>query len=259
METNVGMPPSTRIPPRIGNGSLTEQATTALLQMILDREFPGDRLPNEPNLAAQMGLSRTTVRAALQSLERLGVISRVPGRGTAIRPQVDRNCMVLHRLIGFSGMLEARYETVTVEQNFEIVSPGSSFAVEALGAPAEGQVLVNNKTYFADGKPAVHLIQEVPAEYVRPGLAQQLVHGDAAIPASIFEFSTSWPAREIDNSVIDLVPRVVKSKKNPLGLAVGSPFLELHETHYSDLNSPVAFSRESMRDDLVRLRQVRAR
>src|SRR6185437_5087743 len=101
-------PTSEAAPPRLGNGSLTERATQALLEMILDRKFPQDRLPNEPLLADQMGISRTTVRAALQSLERLGVVSRVPGRGTRVRPQVDRTCMLLHRVIGFRGLLEGQ-------------------------------------------------------------------------------------------------------------------------------------------------------
>jgi DNA-binding GntR family transcriptional regulator len=248
------------LPPRIGNGSLTEQATHALLQMILDRNFPSDRLPAEPDLAEQMGLSRTTVRAALQSLERLGVISRVPRRGTAIRPQVDRNCMLLHRLIGFRGLLESKYGAVGVEQSFEIVESGSEGAIAALGSAAKGRVLYNNKKYSADGSVAVHLLQEVPLAYVEPGLADKLVSGEVLPPASIFEFSRSWPTREIDTTIVDLVPCVASdSENNALGLPTGTPFLELRETHYSEINEPVAFSRERVRDDLVRLRLVRTR
>lgn len=43
---------------------------------------PGDRLPSEPELAARHGVSRETVRRALDLLERDGRVRRVQGSGT---------------------------------------------------------------------------------------------------------------------------------------------------------------------------------
>lgn len=45
---------------------------------------PGDRLPGEPSLASQHGLSRVTVRRALDGLARDGLIRRQPGAGTFV-------------------------------------------------------------------------------------------------------------------------------------------------------------------------------
>src|SRR4051794_38734699 len=45
----------------------------------------GDRLPTEHELMAMSGVSRTTVRAALQALENEGLVERVRGRGTYVR------------------------------------------------------------------------------------------------------------------------------------------------------------------------------
>lgn len=47
---------------------------------------PGGRLPNERNLAAELGVTRTLVRHALTVLEAEGRISREVGRGTFLRP-----------------------------------------------------------------------------------------------------------------------------------------------------------------------------
>src|SRR5690349_14460137 len=84
----------------VGNGSLTDRTTSVLLEAILNRQFPDNRLPPEPELAEQLAVSRTTIRAALQALERLGVLSRAPGRGTMVRAHVGRESIVLQRLIG---------------------------------------------------------------------------------------------------------------------------------------------------------------
>ncbi|MFH1242239.1 MAG: FadR/GntR family transcriptional regulator [Pseudomonadota bacterium] len=45
----------------------------------------GDKLPNQNEFAAQLGVSRTVLREALQTLDQLGVIEQRPKYGTVIR------------------------------------------------------------------------------------------------------------------------------------------------------------------------------
>lgn len=248
--------------PRIGQGSLTEQTTQALLQAVLDRRFPTERLPPEAELAQQMGVSRTTIRAALHTLERLGVISRTPGRGTLVRPHIGRDCMLLHRLIGFLGMLEAGFCDVRTQQTFTVRNRGSENAIEALSIDAQTPMLVNDKTYFADGHPVANLRSEVPVPYVADGLAEALAEGREAVPGTIFEFSQSWPDREIDHTVIEFVPQVTPRRRPaafPLPLPPCTPYLEMRETHYSEANEPVCYTRQIVDDEVVRLKIVRPR
>ncbi len=247
--------------PRIGNGSLAEQTTRALLIAIMERRFPNDRLPNEPDLAAQLGVSRTTIRTALQTLERLGVVSRAPARGTQVRPHVGRESILLHRLIGFRGMLEAHHDHVELRQRFDVLDHGTEPAMTALGVGDDTPMVVHDKTIVADGVPAVHLLQEVPLAYVDDETREILVHGRPFEPAdTIFEFSRSWPGREIDHSVVEIVPAVVPDDPGfPLTMAPGTPHLVLREIHYSSGNEPVAYSREIVDDSFIRFRIVRSR
>lgn len=248
--------------PRVGQGSLTERTTQALLEAILDRRFATDRLPNEPDLAEQMGVSRTTIRAALQSLDRLGVISRAPGRGTQLRPHIGRESMLLHRVIGIKGMLEGLYGEVEVEQRFSVRPGLSALATEALGMKTNAEALVNDKCYSVEGVRVVRFLQEVPLAYVSPRDAEMLVAGEGEPPPTIFEWSRAWQGREIDHSVVELVPRIATEDDDDIArgtIRVGLPYMEMRETHYSDRNAPIAYGREVVNDEFVRLRLVRTR
>ncbi|HEX8508870.1 MAG TPA: FadR/GntR family transcriptional regulator [Propionibacteriaceae bacterium] len=65
--------------------SVTDDAITRIRQMILSGELaPGDKLPPEADLAANLGLSRTSLREAVRALTLLGVINTRQGDASYI-------------------------------------------------------------------------------------------------------------------------------------------------------------------------------
>jgi GntR family transcriptional regulator, transcriptional repressor for pyruvate dehydrogenase complex len=72
--------------PRTGNGTrISEQVTDRILARIASGEWgPGHRLPGERQLAEEMGVSRVSIRAALQSLKTQGLLDAVQGGGTRV-------------------------------------------------------------------------------------------------------------------------------------------------------------------------------
>lgn len=69
-----------------GDLSLYRQVETLLREQIADGELkPGDRLPAEAELRVHYGVSRVTVRQALDALERDGLVERHVGRGTFVQ------------------------------------------------------------------------------------------------------------------------------------------------------------------------------
>lgn len=69
-----------------GDLSLYRQVETILREQIAACELkPGDRLPTEAALQVQYGISRATVRQALDALARDGLVERHAGRGTFVR------------------------------------------------------------------------------------------------------------------------------------------------------------------------------
>ena len=67
------------------NRPLTEVATERIIQHILDNDMkPGDRLPNEYELAGQLGISRSTLREAIRRLASRNVLEVRQGAGTFV-------------------------------------------------------------------------------------------------------------------------------------------------------------------------------
>jgi GntR family transcriptional regulator len=92
---------------------------------------PESALPSEPELCARHGISRTTVRRALDRLEREGRIVRRRGSGTYARPQRvrPRLCFELHALPEMLAALESRttattlrVDTVSVPQTLRAIA-----------------------------------------------------------------------------------------------------------------------------------------
>ena len=72
-----------KTPTFASNSSISHQLHEALTELIADTE-PGFRLPSEPALAKQLGVSRATLREAMRIFETQGVIHRRQGVGTFV-------------------------------------------------------------------------------------------------------------------------------------------------------------------------------
>lgn len=81
---------------------VSDRVASELLKLIADgRITPGERLPGERQLATMMGVSRVSIRAALQQLKEQGLVSAVQGGGTrllAAALEVDPGVTQLIRL-----------------------------------------------------------------------------------------------------------------------------------------------------------------
>lgn len=245
--------------PTVGNGTLTDQTIAALLDAIFNERFPDRRFPSEPELAKTLNVSRTTLRAALQALERLGIVSRAPGRGTQILPHVSRRSIALQRLVGFRALLGERYDDVRVVDHYWVEPTMPDSTADALEVPAETEAVMTSKLYLADGAPAIHIHDEIPIDLFTEPQREQLRSGhEFPLMDSIFALSKSWLGHEISHTVVNLVPSVAPDDDDfPLSLAPGEPMLTLDEIHYTTHGTPVAYSRVMIDDEFVQFQMVR--
>jgi GntR family transcriptional regulator len=69
---------------------------------------PGQRLGAERALAAELGVSRATLRQALAVLEDSGLVRRVPGRGGGTFVSRDKIERDLSRVVGVPALLRSQ-------------------------------------------------------------------------------------------------------------------------------------------------------
>ncbi len=68
------------------NLSLHERICNSIKEYIVEQKLkPGDRLPSENELTGMLGVSRTSLREAITSLQALGIVEIQMGRGAFVR------------------------------------------------------------------------------------------------------------------------------------------------------------------------------
>jgi GntR family transcriptional regulator len=234
---------------QLDNQLLGSRARAAILKAIFDGRF-GSKLPNEDRLAEMLNVSRTTVRTALQGLERDGVVTRQRAIGTIINPHVRPSALALQRLMGFDGLLRERGHDVEVAVSAAWGVAGDRFAYTFDLEPAQECLLID-KAYRADDTLALAIVDAVPREQIS---------GDGAVndaEPSLFSFSRRYCSAPIHHAVVKLVPMVKNGDDTRLELLDGTPFLRLHETHYSARAEPVAYSIIDIDDSFIQLEVVR--
>ena len=76
---------------------LVDEAQSKIEEMILNKEFDENGfLPSEGELCVKLGMSRSTVREAVRSMEVRGFLKRVHGKGLMV---VDNSIKVVSRSI----------------------------------------------------------------------------------------------------------------------------------------------------------------
>lgn len=127
---------------------LYEKVLDTLLTQIKNGTLPeGTLLPTELELCSAYGVSRTTVRTALQKLQLEGMIKRVKGKGTIVtRPQVLENSTIF--VESFSEELRTKgFRTTTEVLEFRRTTPPAPIAAFFGTQPTEQALKLTRLRY----------------------------------------------------------------------------------------------------------------
>lgn len=239
-----------------GDGaSLALKARDTILRAILRQQFATGRLPAEGELARQVGVSRTTIRAALQSLEQHGLITRTPRRGTLVHERMSPSLVALQRLISFAELLREQGHDVSYAPAMRSMPTPDPIVCEALEIAPDVECYEIERLIYADGQPATWAVDVFP----KSSFAHPLEMTDG-FPASPFDMDQSLLVEPIDHSVAQILPHMPGEELvDKLQLDPTEPCILLREVHYSGRGTPIGFSAIHVNDRFVRFELLRQR
>lgn len=216
---------------------------TALVQKIASGEWTAHQaIPSERALEEQFRVSRTTVRRALDDLVAQGLVYRDHGRGTFVAPVQDVAPQA--KLLGFAEELERTGKPVVarVLQWDLIAAPGE--VSRLLELPEGTRVMRVHRLFELAGAPTLFVESFLPRDL-----------GDGDLVQRLIETRSLYRAAEQGGIIIARGQQRLKAvlldavTAQALGVAAGSPGLELTRITYSLERSPVEVSRAVYRGD----------
>lgn len=126
---------------------------------------PGERVPSEPAIGSHYEVSRTTVRQALDELEREGLIRRERGRGTFVAE--PRSSWLLQSSASFHETASRHGHSVTSRVLRREVVELPEWAAESLELDAGAEGLVLERLRELDGEVVMYVRNFLPTQYER--------------------------------------------------------------------------------------------
>jgi GntR family transcriptional regulator len=137
------------------------------LAALIDRTSPGQRLPSEPDLAKQLGVSRATLRDAMRTFETQGLIRRRQGSGTFVVGKVQALDSGLEVLESLETMAKRFGLEISVSNlNIEQVAVDEKTAAN-LNLAAGARALCVRRVMRTDGRPVAYLVDTLPEDVLR--------------------------------------------------------------------------------------------
>ncbi len=237
--------------------SIVEQVNQIIRQRIRDGIYPpGGRMPSEGDLAAEMGISRSTLRTAMASLVSEGLVLRRQGEGTFVnrhgfemRTQIQ-NFWSFTRLIEESGFSpEVRSVMVTFRAGSE-----KEICDLEIQDPGQARMFVFQRLFLAESRPVIFSTNVIPAAFLVKD------PGEYRPQSSLNDFLHAYTDQEIAYSTSD-VTAVLPPNEVALALQIDPciPILQLHDVFFNRAGQPVAAGINYYNEKILGMRLVRTR
>ena len=126
----------------------------------------GERLPSEPKLAKQLGVSRATLREAMRTFETQGLIRRRQGAGTFVVGQAPVLESGLEVLESIETMANRMGISVAVSALKVEEMPANAKQAGKLGVPQETPLTRVSRVISTNERAAAYLVDILPVDFL---------------------------------------------------------------------------------------------
>lgn len=239
-------------PQMIQREDLKTQTKRALMQYIHTLDLERDnKLPREEQLCELIGVSRVTLRSALNELASEGVVLRRQGKGTF----VNRTCMsmtaTLNPAMHFGDIIARSGYTPHIHMTGWEIFPANDEIAAGLQIKPSTACICAKKIFYADDRPCVYCEDILPAA----------LWGDAPMPDgedSLFQLIYERSGRKVSWDKVELHVCMSDDLRDlsPFG---SRPLLLLKSLTYDKDDAPLFFASEYIDTQLLTLSQIRQR
>ncbi|GAB2933017.1 phosphonate metabolism transcriptional regulator PhnF [Micromonospora polyrhachis] len=234
----------------------TLQAAQGRLRVLIDSEFqPGDKLPNERDLAEQLEVSRATVREVLGQLAAEGVVTRTWGIGTFVHDTAARVPVSIGDVVALRDRITASGHRPALHDASVTRTGCPADCAEVLGLPPGAPVWQVDRLFAVD---------EVAAAWIRDHLPLSVdgldldPSGLVSIDLDLFEFLANATGMPIRRAEIELSAVLAEGEAvDRLGVPVGHPLVSATQVGYSPQGAALFHGHITVRTDVLTLKITR--
>lgn len=222
---------------------LHEKVKDEIVQLIVEEKYkPNSMLPTEADFCEKFGVSRTTIRAALQQLTIEGYIYRVQGRGTFVSDNKVKQTLSTTS-IHFSEQMKLQGKKATIKALSLQVIPSDEFLADLFHLKEGDPINKLERIRFANDEPLQYETAYLPW-FKTPGLKRELTE------KSLYQLLENQFQLTIKRTVEHLEIAFADEKTAPLlDIPADTPCISITTIAYLENDVPIEYSKAVFRGD----------
>ena len=241
---------------RIKYSPLYLEAKTELIKMIKKGDFKNNKLPPEDKLSEMLGISRSTIREALITLDREGIITKKQGIGNLIHRSTLETKMRIDLIRDFLKLLEDGGYTATVKR----IKSGwtdelTQFDTKIPSSFRDKKYFLIEFLYLANSQPAILAINIIPESVLNTTPQSEEMPFDSF--KEYLSFLNKYTDEEISHSISKYAPgKANKTVSKLLKIKESEPIIKREEFYFGIFDKLLCYSEIFFHPHLISLTMI---
>lgn len=229
-----------------------EEIAEDIRNRILSGKYnPNEQLPLEKEMCEQYGVSRITIKKAVDELVTQGLVIKRRGSGTFVKALDDDDVQELSLAKQFGGFSQTHKDKKVTSKvvNFEVIHPSEEIATK-LKITCDDFVYYMIRTRYADDEPYVVEYIYMPISLI-PGIKNDVLLNSIY---SYIEKELKLKIKSGHRIIRAILPNELEQEC--LQIADNFPILEVEQVGFLDNGQPFEYSKAHHRSDKIEFRTV---